>query len=73
MLESILPFSVWTMAKVFVLFAFSLYIIFSLVVVRQVGLMTRTLEVNFEKPLILFSYLHFFFAVGVFVFAFLVL
>ncbi|BCX14428.1 MAG: hypothetical protein KatS3mg088_111 [Patescibacteria group bacterium] len=66
-------FPVWEVVKWFFLFAFFLYIIFSLVIIRQVNLMNKTLEVNFEKPIALLSYIHFLFAVGVFIFAFLAL
>jgi hypothetical protein len=66
-------FEVWPIVKWFFVFAFFLYVIFSLVVIRQVSLMNKTLDAHFEKPVALFAYLHFFFAVGVFIFAFLVL
>jgi hypothetical protein len=64
---------IWILGKYVILFALLLYIIFSLVVIRQVSLMNKTLDVNFEKPVALFSYLHFLLALGVFIFAFLVL
>lgn len=69
----IFSLSVWVIVKWFFLFAFFLYIIFSLVIIRQVNLMNKTLEVNFEKPVVILSYIHFLFAVGVFIFAFLAL
>jgi hypothetical protein len=69
----IFSLSIWAIAKWLFLFAFFLYIIFSLVIIRQVNLMNKTLEVNFEKPIALLSYIHFLFAVGVFIFAFLAL
>lgn len=68
-----LPFSVFDILKWFYVFAFFLYVIFSLVVVKQVRTMNKTLEVNFEGPLLLISYLHLFFAIGVFIFALFVL
>ena len=69
----ILEISIWLVAKVFVLIAFFLYIIFSVVVVRQVELMTSTLEVGFETQLKLLSYLHLAFAVFVFFAALIIL
>lgn len=69
----ILGISVWLIAKIFILIAFFLYIIFSVVVVRQVELMTGTLEVGFETQLKLLSYLHLLFAVAVFLAALIIL
>ncbi len=66
-------FSFFSLLKWFYVFAFFIYIIFSFVIVEQVRIMTKTLEVNFEAPLLLISYAHLLFAIGVFVFALLVL
>ncbi|MBI2267940.1 MAG: hypothetical protein HYU80_00625 [Candidatus Blackburnbacteria bacterium] len=57
------------LTKVFFLFAFFIYIIFATVVVRQVYLMTNTLEVGFESQLRIISWLHLLLAIGVFLFA----
>lgn len=59
--------------KLFYVLAFFIYTIFSFVVVKQVKMMTKTLEVSFETPLLFISYIHLFFSIGVFVFALLVL
>ena len=64
---------IWGVAKGFILVAFFLYIIFSFVVVRQVQLMTETLEVGFEAQLKIISYLHLAFAILVFLAALIVL
>lgn len=69
----LLGISIWGVAKVFILIAFFLYIIFSFVVVRQVQLMTGTLEVGFETQLKIISYLHLAFAILVFLAALIVL
>lgn len=69
----ILGISIWAVAKVFILIAFFLYIIFSVVVVRQVELMTGTLEVGFEAQLKLLSFLHLTFAILVFLAALIIL
>ena len=61
-------FPVWSALKVIVLIFMVVYLIFSVVLIRQVRLMTATLEVGFEKPVILLAFLHFFFAIGVFLF-----
>lgn len=60
---------VWTVAKVFVLFGLGVYIAFAAVVVRQVMLMTETLEVGFEAPIKILGFVHLFFAIFVFIIA----
>lgn len=69
----LLEFSIWDIAKWFVIVGGLVYVVFAVVVVRQVQLMTKTLEVNFEKPVQMLSYLHLLFAVGVLLLAFIVL
>ncbi len=63
----------WTVVKGFLLVSVFIYIIFAFMVIRQVKLMTDTLEVGYETPLKIFSYVHFIFAVGIFVYAFMTL
>ncbi|KKT32575.1 MAG: hypothetical protein UW21_C0021G0005 [Candidatus Woesebacteria bacterium GW2011_GWB1_44_11b] len=63
----------WELARYPALFALALYIIFALVVVRQIQLMTETLEVGFEMPIKLLGFFHLLFAVGIFVLALIVL
>ncbi len=65
--------SLWFIAKIFVLFALAIYLVFSLVVARQVHLMTDTVEVGFEAPVKILSYVHLIFAILVFVFALIIL
>lgn len=65
--------SIWFVAKIFALFALVIYLVFALVVVRQVRLMTDTLEVGFELPIRILSYLHLIFAVLVLLAAFVIL
>lgn len=50
--------SIWSVAKIFVLFALLLYIVFAFVVVKQVQMMTDTLCDQFEVPLRVVSVLH---------------
>ncbi|OGM76209.1 hypothetical protein A2210_00585 [Candidatus Woesebacteria bacterium RIFOXYA1_FULL_40_18] len=69
----ILGISIWFIAKIFVVFAISLYVVFALVVVRQVQLMTDTLEVGFETEVRLLSFIHLLFAIAVLIFAIIVL
>lgn len=65
--------SIWLVAKIFVLIAILLYLVFSLVIVRQVKLMIETVEVDFENQIKALSYVHLAFAVIVFIFALLIL
>lgn len=68
-----LGFSVWIIAKFFVLFGLAIYLIFALVIVRQVQLMIDTVKVGFEFLVKLLSYLHLLFAILVFLFALIIL
>lgn len=65
--------SIWLLVKVLFLVGLSVYLIFAGVVVRQVYLMTETLEVGFEMPVRALVWLHLAVALGVFVFALFVL
>ena len=62
-----------TIAKVAIIIGFTIYIIFALVVVKQVELMISTLEVPFEKQVRHLSLVHLLFAVIVLVVAILIL
>ncbi len=68
-----ISFSIWPIIKIFIIIFLSIYIIFALVVVRQVQLMTKTLEVGFENQLKFLSLVHLMAAVGVLIFAILIL
>jgi len=65
--------SIWSVAKIFILIAFAVYILFSIVVVRQVNLMTDTLEVGFENQVRTLAFVHLFIAIGIFVLALIIL
>jgi hypothetical protein len=69
----ILGVSIWLIAKIFASIAFLLYIVFAVVVVRQVQLMTDTLDVGFELPLKMLALGHLIFAVIVLLTALLIL
>ena len=66
-------FSIWVIVRILVFIFLSIYIIFAIVLIKQVGLMTTTLEVGFEKQLKFLAFLHFLFAVGVLVFSIIIL
>lgn len=65
--------SVWLIVKIAVLILLGLYIVFSLVIVRQTKLMTDTLSLGFETPIILLGYVHLAFAIVVFLTALAIL
>lgn len=69
----VLGVSIWFIVKIFVLFALLVYIIFSVVVVRQVNLMTETLKVGLETPLRIIALTHLILAILVFLFALIIL
>ena len=69
----IFSFSIWPVIKIFVLVFLVIYIVFAFVIIRQVQLMTATLELGFEKQLKFLAFLHFLFAIAVFVFGILIL
>lgn len=69
----IIGISVWPIVKIAVVIALGLYIVFAIVVVRQVQLMTDTLEVGFEGPLRFLAIMHLLFAVAVLIFALIIL
>ncbi len=68
-----LGISIWGIVKILILILLTLYLIFALVVVRQVRLMTDTLQVGFELPVRILSYIHLIFAVLVFLSAIIIL
>ena len=65
--------SFWGIAKVLVLICVLLYIVFAVVILRQVRLMTETLEVGFEEPVKLIALVHLIAAIGLFFFALVIL
>ena len=63
----------YLLLKIFFIVALSIYLIFALVVMRQTQIMSNTVKLGFELPVKLLAILHFLFALGTLVFAFLVL
>ena len=62
-------FSIWFFAKIFFLFGIGLYLIFALVVVKQVNLMTETIELPADPLLRTLAWAHLIFAMAIFLFA----
>jgi hypothetical protein len=69
MLEAEVLEAGWVVAKIAVILLMGLYLVFATVIVRQVHLMTKTLEIGLESPLRLVALLHLIFAVIVFLVA----
>lgn len=65
--------SILLIGKIFALIGLTIYIIFALVVVRQVNLMVTTLEVGLEALIKLVAWAHLIFAIFVFLTALIVL
>jgi hypothetical protein len=69
----IIGVSVWLIAKILVLIALAIYGIFAFVVLRQIQLMTDTLEVGFEAPVRMLGISHLIFSLVIFVLALIIL
>ncbi len=69
----ILNFAVWDLTRVGLLVFLGLYVIFSLLVVRQVTLLNSVLGTHFSPLFKVVALLHVVLAVGVFVFALAIL
>ena len=63
----------WVLIKIMFLVAFFMYFLFSLIVVRQVFIMTSTFKTPAAPMLKLFAFVHLFFAVGIVIAAYLIL
>ena len=71
--SQIFGISIWLVAKAFVLLALAMYIVFSLVVIRQIRLMLETVDMGLNLPIRLIGWGYFLFAVGIFVIALITL
>lgn len=60
---------IWHLIKIPILIGLFLYIPFSVMIVRQVDLMSRSLEGNFDAPLKFFAWLYLVATILVFLFA----
>ncbi len=63
----------WFVVKIMFMIGMALYCIFAFVVTRQVGHMTKTLEVGFETPIRLLAIVHLIASLALFAFALLYL
>ena len=73
MINPIFGISICLVVKIAVLILLSMYLIFALIIVRQTKLMTSTLTLGFETPIIMLGYIHLAFSVLVFLAALIIL
>ena len=73
LLTLILSIQIWGIAKLIVSLALLLYIIFALIIVRQVGLMAKTLIVPIDLLIKIVAWIHLSLAILVFLLALIVL
>jgi len=65
LLVTLFSLTIWDVVKTLALVLLGLYLFFAFVVIRQVGLMTRALQVEFEWLIKIVAWAHFLFAVAV--------
>jgi hypothetical protein len=68
-----ITFSVWPIIKIFIVIFLVIYTIFAFVIIRQIQLMTNTVQVGFEKQLKFLGFAHFLFAIAVLIFSLIIL
>lgn len=69
----IIGISMWAIVKTFALILLGIYFVFGLVVVRQVKMMTDTLQLGFETLAKVLAFAHLAFAILVFLTALIIL
>lgn len=72
-LKETIGISVWAVAKVAVLFALFIYLLFAVIVVRQVKLMGETLNGNLNLPIKVIAWIHLLVSIFVFILALIIL
>jgi len=73
-LANIIPtFSIWLLIKILFVIGLFLYLAFAVIVIRQVGLMGKTLDGEFNLPLKFIAWVHLIISLGVFLLAIFVL
>ncbi len=65
--------SLWLIVKILFLVPMAVYLIFAVVIIKQVNLMVSTLEVGFEVPIKAIAWGHLLFALGTFILALIIL
>ena len=65
--------AVWGIVKIFFIVGLSVYLIFAIVVVQQSRIMSETVRLDFESSIKILALIHLLLAVGLLVFAIVVL
>lgn len=63
------PMIIWTILKIFFIVGLSVYLVFALVIVRQIDIMTKTVKLQFELPMKIIGLIHLLFAFVLLIFA----
>lgn len=64
---------IWSVVKIFFIVGLSVYLIFALVIMRQIQIMSETVKLQFELPIKILGLAHFLFALSLLVFSILAL
>ena len=73
MIPTFAGITIWFVVKILVIIALVIYAAFAGIVLKQIKMMTDTIEVGFETPIVFIGLALFLFAVGVLVFALIIL
>jgi len=73
LVKTIPNLSIWFFIKILFVVGLFLYLAFAVIVVRQVGLMGRTLDGEFNLPLKFIAWVHLIISLGVFLLAIFIL
>lgn len=63
--------SIWIVVKIFVIVGLFVYLIFALVIVRQIQIMSDTVKLEFDTSVKILALVHLVFALGLLLFAFI--
>jgi len=68
-----LGISIWLVAKIFVVLFLGIYVVFGLVIIKQIRLMLDTLDIGLALIIRLIGWAHLLFAIGVFILGIIIL
>lgn len=69
----LLNISVWGVAKIIVIIALLIYLIFAFVMIKQVSLMTRVVSAEWDFTIRVVTWVHFFFALFIMILSIVIL
>ncbi len=58
LIDILLNISIWSVVKIFILVALAIYLVFAVVVIRQVNTMTKVVSGELDIPLKILSWFH---------------